>query len=220
MSGYKKNNMSCKVNFCLLYFTIIIILPTFYSCTKHGRWSKEWEEKFESFQPSDKIMDIVGVRSGMHVGEIGAGNGRFAVKVAATVGNNGMVYANDIDPRAIRFMKRRCKREQIDNMKVIQSDQVQSGFPKGKLDIVYLINTYDHLTNPVTLLRNTLISLKPDGRLAVISYDPDKLQNHKGHAVSMKTIIEQCRQAGFELVSIDKTFLYDNVYVFKISESR
>jgi hypothetical protein len=24
-----------------------------------------------------------------------------------------MVYANDIDPKAVRFMERRCKREQI-----------------------------------------------------------------------------------------------------------
>ncbi|UCF06544.1 MAG: methyltransferase domain-containing protein [bacterium] len=161
-------------------------------------------------------MDVIGVQPGMHVGEIGAGNGRFAVKVAARVGHAGMVYANDIDPKAVRFMERRCKREQITNMIVIQSGEVQPRFPEGKLDLVYLVNTFDHLSDPVTLLGNTLKSLKPGGRLAVIAYDPGKLPDHGGHAVSKETVIEQCRQAGFELESIDTTFIYDNVYVFRI----
>lgn len=211
--------MPCRKNYFRSCLAICTVLTFAYSCEEHDRWSKEWEEKFESFQPSGKIMDAIGVQPGMSVGEIGAGNGRFAVKVAERVGHTGMVYANDIDLEAVRFMERRCESEQIANLTVIQSDEVHPGFPESKLDLVYIINTYDHLSDPVTLLQNTLKSLKPGGTLAVISYDPDKLPNHKGHAVSRETVIEQCRQAGFELVSIDTTFMYDNVYVFRIRES-
>jgi ubiquinone/menaquinone biosynthesis C-methylase UbiE len=200
-------------------FLIFAALVLVCSCEEQGRWSKEWEEKFESFQPSGKIIDVMGIKPGMHVGEIGAGNGRFAVRVAERVGDTGRVYANDIDPKAVRFMERRCKRGQIKNMTVIRGGEVQPRFPEGRLDLVYLINTYDHLSDPVTLLRNTLASLKPGGRLAVIAYDPDKMPDHRGHAVSKGTVIEQCRQAGFELDSIDTTFIYDNVYVFRIRES-
>jgi ubiquinone/menaquinone biosynthesis C-methylase UbiE len=161
-------------------------------------------------------MDVIGVRPGMHIGEIGAGNGRFAVKVAERIGPTGMVYANDIDPKAVRFMERRCEREQIENMVVIKSEEVQPLFPEDGLDLVYLINTFDHLSNPVALLRNTRMSLKPEGMLAIISYDPAKLPDHRGHAIPAETVTGLCRQAGFELVSVDTTFLYDNVYMFKI----
>jgi ubiquinone/menaquinone biosynthesis C-methylase UbiE len=159
-------------------------------------------------------MDAIGIEQGMQIGEIGAGNGRFAVKVAARVGETGMVYANDIDPKAIRFMEKRREREQIVNLTVIRGEETEPRFPDGTLDLVYLINTYDHLSDPVTLLRNTRKSFRAGGRLAVIAYDPKKLPRHQGHAVAKETVIEQCRQAGFELVSIDTTFVYDNVYVF------
>jgi SAM-dependent methyltransferase len=188
-----------------------------FSCQK-GRWSKEWEEKFETFQPSGEIMDVIGVKPGLTVGEIGAGNGRFAVKVAARVGSSGKVYANDIDPKAVRFMEQRCEREGITNMAIIHSKDVEPGFPTGKLDLVYLINTYDHLVDPITLLRNTRRSLKPDGRLAVIAYDPQKLADHSGHAVPRKRLITECTRAGFTLVHLDTTFIYDNIYLFKKSK--
>ena len=207
--------MSDVFNKLVHYSAPVLILLTIISCSQDGRWSKEWEERFETFQPSDKIMDIMGVDSGMVVGEIGAGNGRFAVRVAARVGPAGKVFANDIDAKAVRFMKRRCERERIENMTVIKSRAVEPGFPDGELDLVYIINTYDELTDPVTLLRNARESLKQEGRLAVIAYDPSKLRDHHGHAVSRQVVIDQCSRAGFRLVHLDTTLTYDNIYIFQ-----
>ena len=92
----------------ILIVTLVIygIIHSFYITGKTGRWSKDWEDKYEAFQSSEKIMDISGVRQGFYVGEIGAASGRFAVKVAARVGHTGKVFANDIDEHAINFMKR------------------------------------------------------------------------------------------------------------------
>lgn len=197
---------------------LALILPIFlagFSCDREKRWSEEWEQKFESFQPSGTIMDILQIKPGMAVGEIGAGNGRFAVRVAARVGENGRVYANDIDPKAIDFMERRCRRDGISNMTVIRSWEVEPGFPDSTLDLVYLINTYDELSDPVTLMRNTRPSLKPGGRLAVIVYDPEKLKDHRGHAVPRDTVIDQCSQAGFTLIHLDTSLVYDNIYIFE-----
>ena len=188
------------------------------SCDREGRWSEAWEQKFESFQPSETIMDILRIEPGMIIGEIGAGNGRFAVRVAARVGETGRVYANDIDPKAIRFMERRCRKDGIENMTVIRSREVKPGFPDGSLDLVYLINTYDELSDPVTLLRNTRPSLKPSGRLAVIVYDPEKLKDHHGHAVPEEVVIDQCARAGFTLVHLDTSLLWDNIYIFEQTE--
>jgi len=208
-------------------FDIVLVLAFILSigltgpaCDREGRWSEAWEEKFESFQPSGAIMDILGIEPGMTVGEIGAGNGRFAVRVAARVGKAGRVYANDIDPKAIRFMERRCRKDGIDNMTVIHSREVEPGFPDGAIDLVYLINTYDELSDPVTLLHNTRPSLKPAGRLAVIVYDPEKLKDHHGHAVPRDVVTEQCSRAGFTLVHLDTSLVYDNIYIFEKADER
>ncbi len=163
-------------------------------------------------------MDLIGVEPGMVVGEIGAGNGRVAVKVAERVGAGGLVYANDIDRKAVRFMEERCERGQIRNVVVIHSGEADPRFPRGELDLVYIINTYDHLSDPVTLLRNTAPSLKPTGSLAIIATDAEKLEDHHGHATPREVVIEQVTRAGYELVTMDTSLLYDNIYIFRLKE--
>jgi ubiquinone/menaquinone biosynthesis C-methylase UbiE len=190
------------------------------ACGGGGRWSEEWEESFEAFQPSDMIMDRMGIEPGMVIGEVGAGNGSFAVKVADRVGEQGLVYANDIDPEALRFMAERIEREKITNMVIIHGGEVAPGFPPGELDLIYLINTYDHLSDPVSLLENLAPSLKPDGRLAIIASDSAKMEDPGSHATPRRVVIDQVTSAGFELVSLDTSFQYDNIYIFKLRQAQ
>ena len=195
-----------------------IICILFISCeNKSGRWSREWEEKFEEWQPSEYIMDAFGIEEGEEIGEVGAGNGRFAVKVAKRIGSAGRVYANDIDPKALRFMRRRIKKEGLNNMEVVKGSVTNPGFAQGSLDLVYLVNTYDDLDEPVPLLRNIAATLKPNGRLAIMVYDTDKVGSASGHAVSKDKVINQAVLAGFELVSLDSSLRMDTIFIFKLN---
>lgn len=198
----------------ILVFAIGLYFLLFREKTK--RWSQEWEESFESFQPSSKIMDLIGIEQNMYVGEIGGGNGRFSVRVARRVGDSGKVYANDIDLKAVRFMTQRCERENITNLQVILSRTAYPNFPRNKLDLVYVINTYHHFSEPVRLLANTFYSLKPEGKLAIIASDSERANQKKKHGITRKSILKEVTDAGYELISMDTTSLvYDNIYIFK-----
>jgi len=180
-----------------------------------GRWSKEWEEWFETIQPSDVIMDTIGVLPGMTVAEVGAGNGRLAVKMAKLVGIEGKVYANDIDPAAIRFMRKRIRREKVKNMTVIKGKIADPLLPHGKFDIVYVVNTYSHFDKPVELLKNMIPAFKPGGRLVIIEYDPVKAPEAGSHSTSKETVLDEAEKAGYYLIGL-KTFLpKDNIYIFQ-----
>ncbi len=99
----------------------------------------------------------------MTVAEIGAGNGRFAVRLAARVGNSGLVYANDIDPKALKFMHNRILNEQISNLVIIKGEINHPHLPENEMDLVCLVNTYDDLSHPIELLKNCRSSLKSNG---------------------------------------------------------
>jgi len=187
------------------------------SCQQTGRWSEEWEEKFEMFQPSDLIMDTIGIEPGMVIGEIGAGNGRFAVKVAERVGQTGKVYANDIDPKALNFMRRRCMREHITNIFIVQGEIADPCFPDGELDLVYFVNTYHEIQHPVTLMRNTIHALKPGGCLAIIEIDPAKMEGSQSHSTPEEIVISQAEEAGYDLIRIETFLPKDNIYFFQVS---
>lgn len=207
-----------KSIYILSGLVILLALYLIFLRDKARRWSPKWEEGFETFQPSFKVMDLIGIKEKMYVGEIGGGNGRFAVRVARRVGDSGKVYANDIDLKAVRFMTQRCERDGIKNMQVILSRPTNPNFPRNTLDLVYIINTYDYFTDPVRLISNTRYSLKPDGKLAIVATDPNKVKKKKKRGVAKNLILQQVTSAGYDLVHIDTTSLvYDNVYIFKKS---
>jgi len=175
-------------------------------------WAKIDEEVFEKTQPTGKIMDIIGIKAGMSVGEVGAGGGRVAVRVARLLGPGGRMFANDITESALAYMRERCLREKIDNMEVVKGTVTDPRFPKGLLDAVYMTYTYRHLEKPVEVLRNIAPALKPGGVLAVIdskSYNREPAKNE---------ILRNAARAGFALVKLEQVLPEDDIYLFRVDK--
>jgi predicted methyltransferase len=63
------------------------------------------EKRANEIQPPELVMDILGIRPGLIIGEVGADRGRLTVHLATRVGEKGKVYANDIDPAAVDYLK-------------------------------------------------------------------------------------------------------------------
>jgi ubiquinone/menaquinone biosynthesis C-methylase UbiE len=201
------NKKICRILF--LFFVLSSLLPAA-PMTQEYDWGSIDEEAFESFQPTEKIMDIMGVEKNMTVGEVGAGGGRVAVRVAKRVGPSGKVYANDIASSALRYMKDRIRRENITNMIVIEGTLTDHRFPMKEMDVVYLTNTYRHLDKPVEVLKNIKPSLKTGGKLAIIEskrYERDQGSNE---------IVYHAELAGFTLIKVDHSLPKDDIYLFKI----
>ena len=84
------------------------------------------EARLNRLQPPARVLDAIGVRPGMTVAEIGAGQGRYAVQLAVRVGTNGRVYAEDIDADALDHLRRRCQRWGLENVDVIHGRRDRS----------------------------------------------------------------------------------------------
>ena len=89
-----------------IYWLMLFCAALFLFCAPNEPQAHEYdwaaldEESFESFQPTDKIMDTIGITEGMNVGEVGAGGGRVAVRVARRVGPSGKVQSKPPAPVA------------------------------------------------------------------------------------------------------------------------
>lgn len=198
---------------------LCFLLPAFSGC----QGPDAWEERHDRDQPPEKILDTIGVGPGMVIGEIGAGRGRYTVKLAARVGERGKVYANDIDELALRYLEYRCERDGISNIVTILGEVRDPKLPKSALDIAFMINTYHHLDDPVELMRNVRASLKPEGRLAIVEHEPEKAgPGWESDSTPRKVLMEQASQAGYELVkATDESFTpRDLIYVFRLSETK
>lgn len=144
----------------------------------------------------NRVMDILSVAPGKVVADIGAGSGWFTVRAAKRVGESGLVYAVDINPEAIRYIDERAKKEQLQNVKTIQSKADDPLLPAHSVDAVLLLKTYHEVAQPVTLLRNLRPALRPGAKVGVI----DRNGNGEDHGVGREVVIREAKEAGYRLL--------------------
>ena len=175
-----------------------------------------WERRLNELQPPDKVLQAIGVRPGMVIGEVGAGRGRYTVHLARSTGPEGRVYANDIDARSLAYLRERCQRDGIGNIAIILGKMDDPLFPPAGLDLVFMVNTWHHLARPVVLLRNLVPALKPGATVAIVEHDPKKSgAAFLREATSRETMSEQAAEAGFEIVRIETFLETDNIYILR-----
>jgi ubiquinone/menaquinone biosynthesis C-methylase UbiE len=200
---------------------LAIFLTVLFIATNSTAWAQKKKDftqpnevRLNRYQPPEKIMDAIGLKPGMVIGDIGAGWGRFAVWFADRVGETGKVYANDIDMGALMRLAKRCKDHGFTNVIVRHGKVVDPNIPPGVLDIAFMINVYHHLEKPVELVRNLAPTLKPEGVLVIVEHCPEKT-GWSSEVTSQEKLVEQAGQAGFELIKIETFLERDNIYFLR-----
>ncbi len=158
------------------------------------------------------------MKSGMIIGEVGAGSGRMTMWIAERVGDSGKVYANDINKKYLEHLKERCKRDRFENVEIVIGEVENPKLPASTLDIAFMINVFHHLESPVSLIRNLLPSLRPDGILAIVECDPDKVDWGKEEGCTRKKDrVRELKEAGLEVIRIETFLNEDNLFIAKPS---
>jgi ubiquinone/menaquinone biosynthesis C-methylase UbiE len=178
------------------------------------------EARLNRLQPPVQVMDAIGIVPGMTVAEIGAGRGRYVVQLAVRVGEGGKVYAEDINAAALKHLDQRCERWGLKNVETVLGEVKDPKLPESELDLIFIISSYHHFEDPITLLRNARPSLKPDGILAIGEWLPS--DNNPSEYSTPEQMESQMNAAGYKLDRIE-TFLKKNnmyIYIFRLDETQ
>ncbi len=160
----------------------------------------------------NRVMDILGIKSGKSVADIGAGSGWFSVRAAKRTGLTGMVYAVDINPEAVRYIDQRAGKEQLPNIKTILSKPDDPLLPANSVDAVLMLKTYHEVAHPIILLRNLRSALRPNARVGII----DRNGNGEDHGVSREIVIHEANEAGYRLLKQYDFVKPDNMDYFLV----
>ena len=144
----------------------------------------------------ERVMDILGISPGKTVADIGAGSGWFSVRAARRAAPAGVVYAVDINPEAVRYIKERVVREYVTNVRTILSKADDPLLPPASVDAVLLLKTYHEVAEPIVLLKNLRKALRPQARIGII----DRNDNGENHGVNRDVVTREAGQAGYKLV--------------------
>ncbi|MFC2161752.1 class I SAM-dependent methyltransferase [Acidobacteriota bacterium] len=165
----------------------------------------------------EKIMDTIGIKPGLIIGEGGAGSGYFTFKLANRIGPTGKIYANDISTRALSSIRSRCKKEGINNIETIMGEVENPLFPQG-LDMIFMVAAFHDFEKPVKWLENAKTSMKPEATLVIVEKDPERYAQDSGHHMTKNEILDTVKKANFELVQVETFLDNDNIYIFRLKK--
>ena len=166
-----------------------------------------------------KVMDILGISEGKTVADIGAGGGWFTVIAARRVGENGKVFAVDINAESKTFIDKRAKKENLTNIETIISKTDDPLLPKKSVDSVLILNTYHEISEPVILLKNLRKSLRKSALVGII----DRNGRGNDHGIDNEKVIEEAKRAGFsfkEKYDFVNATRMDYFLVFEVSQPK
>ncbi|MBD3854537.1 MAG: class I SAM-dependent methyltransferase [Acidobacteria bacterium] len=170
----------------------------------------------ETWQPPEQIMDAVGVRAGMRIGEAGAGEGYLTFHLARRVGDRGVVYANEISEGDLETIRHRAQREDVDNIVTVLGEIEDPLFPEKDLDMVIMVYVLHHLDRPIEFLQNLEGYLKPDAPVVIIEKNHDMERSHPPQFMTGRQVLETIEESGYELEKTETFLPRDTIYIYRV----
>lgn len=188
-----------------------------YRSADFARWQATFEsEGREVFERREAIVAALDLRPGMAVADVGAGTGAFSVLLAAKVGQEGRVIAQDVAPEFVRGIEARARRENLPQLQALLGGERDARLPEAGVDLVFTCDTYHHFEYPQAMLASLRQALKPGGRLVVIDYERIPGRSSAwvlGHVrAGRETVIAEVEAAGFQLLR-SHPLLRDNFFL-------
>jgi ubiquinone/menaquinone biosynthesis C-methylase UbiE len=173
------------------------------------------DEDRESWQPPDQIMDAVGVSEGMTLGEVGVGKGYLTFYLAERVGDNGIVYANEISTADLETIRERARREGVQNIVTVLGETEDPRFPDDDLDMVIMVYVLHHLDRPTEFLQNLEGYLKPGAPVVIVEKNHDTDRTHPPQFMTRRQILETIEVSGYQLERTETFLPRDTIYIYR-----
>jgi len=163
---------------------------------KRGSTPAESESRDKEQKP-DEVFKLMDVKPGQVIVDIGAGSGYFTRRFASAVGPTGKAIGVEIDATLIRALNADARRLSLTNYEARLVEPADPLLATRSVDVIFLCDTYHHISDRVTYFANVRQSLKPGGRLVILDYVRTK--DTPTHSIDKEEAVDELRRAGFRL---------------------
>ncbi len=167
----------------------------------------------DQWQQPERVMDSLRIQPGMVIGEAGAGEGYFTFKLSQRIGENGIIYANDINQDKLDELQRQMKQDSITNIIPVLGKIEDPCFPDSLLDMVIMVYVLHDVEKPVPFLENIKLYLKNGAPVVIVDRDPDKFGGRTGHFLPREDIEKILGESGYTIDRVMTFLSRDNIYV-------
>jgi SAM-dependent methyltransferase len=127
------------------------------------------EQSRDQAGEAERVMDLLGVKAGLAVADIGSGSGYYTVRLARRIGPKGHVFAEDVVPDYLERLAGRVRSEGLTGtVTLVRGEPHDPRLAPGSLDLALLVHMYHEVQQPYGLLWNLRPALKPGAKVAII----------------------------------------------------
>ena len=157
----------------------------------------------DGWQFPEKVIESLEIRPGDHVAEIGAGSGYWLPWLSEAVGQDGRVYAVEVEQELVSDLEVFVAENDLRNVEVILGDYDDPRLPDASIDLAITVLTYHHIENRPAYFRGLQRDLRPKGRVAHLDDRPDSPApiswfQGEGHWSDPSAIVLEMTSAGYE----------------------
>lgn len=179
----------------------------------------------ERWERTSKIIEALPLKKGDSIADVGAGPGYYSFKFSQIVGDEGRVYAVEVNPRHIEYLSGVVSKEGFSNIKVVRSrdNDVQLAEPVDMAflgSLYHVVYSYLSEEERVDFIESIKKVLKPDGTLAIVdnALVRDSTLPYHGPYIAKELIIEQMKFYGFQLTAVEQFIPQRYMLLFKQAE--
>jgi len=143
------------------------------------------------------------LHEGLTVADLGAGSGFFARAAAREVGEEGRVWALDIDGELLPRLRHLAEAENLNNIEVLRADiEHGSGLPASSVDLAIMSNILFQLEDKAAAVKEAWRILRRGGRVLAMDWQASfgGLGPAPGHIVTAREARKLFEEQGFTFV--------------------
>ena len=169
-------------------------------------WHNE-KERDDAAEPT-QLVQLLGIKSGMTVGDIGAGSGYYVVRLSPIVGPRGRIIAEDVVPEYLRGLRKRVRNLGLQNVVIGLGELHDPRLPADSLDIAILVHMYHEIAQPYGLLYNLVPALKLGARVGIVdAYGPTSQHGTPPDLLRCELAAVGYRENGFDQLAGSNAYL-------------
>lgn len=180
----------------------------------------------DALEQPETTLDLMGLKDGDIVADIGCGNGYYTLRVAERIAPHGHVLASDIQQGMLDQLTTRMTEAGIRNVYPILGDFDDPYLPPGKVDWVLLVDVYHEFSDPAIMLARIKDCLAPTGKVALLEYraeqDPATIPFPipRDHKMTVDEVMAEWTPAGFALVERIEVLPAQHLFIFRVADDR
>ncbi|MEA4910512.1 Ubiquinone/menaquinone biosynthesis C-methyltransferase UbiE [bioreactor metagenome] len=118
-----------------------------------------------------QIIEDLNLKRGDTVADFGCGAGAYVFEASKKVGDDGKVYAIDLDENILDKINREAEKMNIVNIDTILSDvESKVQIESMSCDLIILSNVLSEVDNLDNVLEEVKRTLRPDGRILIVDW--------------------------------------------------